>query len=60
MSAQTAKAEGVARASYVNGFNEQFTSGAANWAILSGVWTFGSGFLRGNGTKNGNSQVYFS
>jgi hypothetical protein len=59
MSAQTAKAEGVARASYVNGFNEQFTSGAANWAILSGVWTSGSGFLRGNGTKNGNSQVYF-
>ena len=60
MSAQKAKAEGVARAGYESGFNEQFTTSASNWDIVNGKWTYDSGFLRGNGVKAGWSSVYFS
>ena len=60
MASQKAKAEGVARAGYTNGFNELFTTGAVNWTIITGKWTYDSGFLRGNGVVNSYSSVYFN
>jgi hypothetical protein len=60
MSSKTAKAEGVARVGYTSGFNDQFTTSASNWGILSGKWTYGSGILRGNGVKNGYTNIFFS
>ena len=37
----SAKAEGVARAGYVNGFNDQFTANTGNWVPLYGSsWSY--------------------
>ena len=50
MSAKSAKAEGVARAGYVNGFNDQFTANSGNWAPLYGSsWSYKSGVISGKG-----------
>jgi len=60
---QTAPASAAPRSlarDYPAGFNEQFTSSASNWAVVSGRWSYGGGLLRGNGVKNGFSKVMFS
>jgi hypothetical protein len=59
MSAQTAKAEGEARAGYANGFNEQFTRGASNWLIGAGRWTYGGGFVNGYGMYDDFGELWF-
>ena len=57
-SAKSAKAEGVARAWYANGFNEQFNSYSWNWTFW-GDWYFGSGIVRGYGQTNDFGEIYF-
>lgn len=59
MSAQKAKAEDVVRAGYANGFNEQFTRGAANWSAGNGRWSIGSGMIRGIGLTGDITSAYF-
>jgi hypothetical protein len=60
ISAQKAKAEGVARASYVNGFNDQFTANNGNWASWSGSWSYKAGVVRGLGQKDKTSGIEFT
>ena len=59
MASQKAKAEGVARAGYANGFNEQFNGYPSNWTIFSGSWLYGGGTVRGIGRTNDSGEIYF-
>ena len=59
MSAHKAKAEGVPRAGYANGFNEQFNGYPSNWTIFSGSWLYGGGTVRGIGRTNDFGEIYF-
>lgn len=59
MASQKAKAEGVARAGYTNGFNEQFSGNPSNWTIFSGSWLYGGGTVRGIGRTNDFGEIYF-
>jgi hypothetical protein len=55
-----AAAVGGTTRDYPDGFNEQFTNGASNWAVVKGAWYVGGGQIRGYGVTKGYSKVLFS
>jgi hypothetical protein len=59
MSAQTAKAEGDARAGNFSAFNEQFSGYPSNWTVFKGNWTYGGGVVRGLGKSYDWGEIYY-
>ncbi len=61
MASEKAKAEGVGRAGYANGFNDQFTANNGNWGSWSGSsWSYKAGVIRGIGQKDKLSGLEFT